>query len=91
MTGHLVGHLVRRGVQHFNEQFTREEYVSRLEQDAQLYENAGPEMEVKPQEFLPVIITGIIALLIIWSVRNKLATSWKWAQLIPSTDFLHYW
>ena len=71
MTGHLVGALVKRGVQHAQEYYTKQAYVEKLEQDAQLYEDAGPEMEVKPKELLPVLITAIIALLIIWSVRDK--------------------
>ncbi|KAI8630455.1 hypothetical protein F5Y19DRAFT_474237 [Xylariaceae sp. FL1651] len=66
MTGHIVTHLVRRGVQHLAARATAEEqYVNQLEKDAQLYENAGPEMEVKPREVLPVLITGLLALLII--------------------------
>ena len=68
MTGHIVGHLVRRGVQAAHQHFTKEEYVQHLEHDAKLYDNAGPEMEVKPRELLPVLITGIVALLVIWSV-----------------------
>lgn len=68
MTGHLVSHIARRGVQLAQEHYTKKAYVEKLEQDAQLYEDAGPEMEVKPQELLPVFITAIIALLIIWSV-----------------------
>lgn len=70
MTGHLVGHLVKRGVQHAQEYYSKQAYVEKLEQDAQLYEDAGPEMEVKPKELLPVFITAFIAILIIWSVRN---------------------
>ena len=72
MTGHLVGHLARRGLQHVQEQYTKQAYVEKLEQDAQLYEDAGPEMEVKPQELLPVFITALIAILIIWSVSKRL-------------------
>ncbi|KAK3721692.1 hypothetical protein LTR37_002857 [Vermiconidia calcicola] len=68
MTGHIVGHLVRRGMQHAHQHFTKEQYVNKLEQDAKLYDDAGPEMELKPQEFLPVVITGLVALVMIWSV-----------------------
>ena len=68
MTGHLVGHLVRRGVQHAQQHFSKQQYVEKLEKDAQLYEDAGPDGEIKPREFLPVLITGIIALFVIWSV-----------------------
>jgi hypothetical protein len=70
MTGHLVGHVVRRGLQHVQEHYSKKAYVEKLEQDAQLYENSGPEMELKPKELIPVFITAIIAVLIIWSVRN---------------------
>ena len=69
MTGHLVGHVVRRGLQHVQEQYTKQAYVEKLEQDAQLYEDNG--QEVKPMELMPVFITALIALLIIWSVRRK--------------------
>ncbi len=69
MTGHLVGHVVRRGLQHVQEQYSKKAYVEKLEQDAQLYENSGPEMELNPKELIPVFITAIVALLIIWSVR----------------------
>lgn len=65
MTGHLVGHIVRRGVQHLT---AKQQHIQQLEQDAELYENAGPEMEVKPLEMLPVILTGLAALFVIWSV-----------------------
>jgi hypothetical protein len=70
MTGHLVGAIVKRGAQLAQEHYTKKAYVEKLEQDAQLYEDAGPEMELKPKELLPVLITAIIALLIIWSVSN---------------------
>ena len=92
MTGHLVGHLVRRGVQHVHHQLTKQEYVDKLEQDAQMYENAGPEKELKPQEFLPVIITGIFALLIIWSVRSSnLSGQCLRPQLTALADRLYSW
>lgn len=72
MTGHLVGHVVRRGVQHVHEHYTKKQYIEKLEHDASLYENqTDPEMDLKPQELLPVAITAIIALLIIWSVCRK--------------------
>lgn len=71
MTGHLVSHVVRRGLQQVQQHYTtKQAIVEKLEQDAQLYENSGPEGEVKPNELLPVFITAIVALLIIWSVRR---------------------
>ena len=46
--------------------------MKKLRQDAQLYEQAGPEMELKPRELMPVIITGVVAMLLIWSVGTSL-------------------
>ena len=68
MVAHVVHHIVRRGVEAAHHHLTKEQFVNKLEQDAQAYENAGPEMEVNPREFLPVIITAIIAGLIVWSI-----------------------
>lgn len=68
MTGHLVHHLVRRGVQQVHHHLTKEQYINKLEHDAELYENAGPDMEIKPQEMLPLVITAIVAGLIVWSI-----------------------
>ena len=73
MTGHIVGHIVRRGVQHLT---AKQQYVEQLEHDAELYDNAGPKAEIKPLEMLPVIITGLVALLVIWSVRTS-QLSWS--------------
>lgn len=70
MTGHIVSHLARRGMQHMHEHYSKKWYVERLEQDAQLYEDAGPEGRVDPKELWPVFVTAIIAILIIWSVRS---------------------
>lgn len=79
--GAFVGHLVRRGMMAAHEHFQgmhgmmrggmgmSNETMDRLHHDAQLYENAGPENEIKPQELLPVFITAFIALLVIVSVR----------------------
>ena len=73
MHSHIIGHIVRRGIQHAQKHFTgREEYMNKLRQDAQLYEQDGPEMELKPRELMPVIITGVVAMLVIWSVGTSL-------------------
>ena len=69
MIDHIAGHLVRRGVQHLT---AKQQHLQQLEHDAELYENAGPEMEVKPYEMAPVVITGLIGLFIIWSVCIQL-------------------
>ncbi|KAK5175737.1 uncharacterized protein LTR77_000876 [Saxophila tyrrhenica] len=68
MVAHLVHHAVRRGVEHVHQHLTKEQFISKLEQDAQAYENAGPRMEVNPRELLPVAITGLIAFFIVWSI-----------------------
>jgi hypothetical protein len=49
-------------------EFTKEQYTAKLRNDAEAYENAGPEMEINPREFIPVVITAVIAGLIIWSI-----------------------
>jgi len=71
VNGAFIHHVVKRGMaaaqQHFGG--PSPEYLAQLNTDAQAYENAGPEMEIKPQEMLPVIITGLIAMIIIASIR----------------------
>ncbi|KAJ7147700.1 hypothetical protein C8R43DRAFT_889559 [Mycena crocata] len=61
----MLSHIVKRGVQHF--QSMSPEYMGKLQQDAELYENA--DMNVSPQEMLPVFITGAIVLFILASIR----------------------
>ncbi|KAK3056816.1 hypothetical protein LTR09_002609 [Extremus antarcticus] len=68
MTGHVVHHLVRRGVQQLHQHLTKEQFVEKLEQDAQAYENAGPEFEMNRREFLPVVITAVVTALLLWSI-----------------------
>lgn len=68
MTGHLVGHVVRRTVQHLT---SKQQYVQQLQHDAELYENADPDMRATPQDFIPVIVTAVVALLMICSVSNS--------------------
>ncbi|KAH9838927.1 hypothetical protein Tdes44962_MAKER01778 [Teratosphaeria destructans] len=69
--GALIGHLARRGFEAAQNQFKgpSAEEMSKLQQDAQLYENAGPDMAVEPWELLPVIITGLVTLVLIASIR----------------------
>ncbi|WPG99960.1 Hypothetical protein R9X50_00278300 [Acrodontium crateriforme] len=71
---HVVRHVMRRGVEaaHSHFQQASPEYIAKLQQDAELYEQAGPEMELSPEQFLPVLITAIIAVLIMASVRYTL-------------------
>ncbi|KAJ6496898.1 hypothetical protein DFH09DRAFT_1001997 [Mycena vulgaris] len=66
----MLSHIVKRGIVHL--QSASPEYIAKLQQDAELYENAGRDMEVNPQETLPVLITGVIVLLILASIRYTL-------------------
>ena len=54
MTGHAIGHLVRRGVQAATN--PDEQYIQHLKEQSQLYETAfkeqGPSSEVQPWEIL---------------------------------------
>lgn len=72
--GQAVGHMVRRGVSAAQEHFTgaSAEYMQQLQHDSELYENAGPEMEVNPMEMLPVLVTALVTLFIIASIRYTL-------------------
>lgn len=45
------------------------EYLAQLQADAQAYERAGPEMEVKPEQLMPVMVTGAILMALLVSVR----------------------
>ncbi len=65
MVHHIVSHLVRRGVEELT---VRQQYIEKLNNDAQAYEDAGPEMEVKPYEMLPILITLVIGMLVVLSV-----------------------
>lgn len=74
--GQAVGHLVRRGFSAAQEHFTgaNAEIMAKLQHDSELYENAGPEMEVNPMEMLPVLITAFVALFVIASVSYTTGT-----------------
>ncbi len=69
MTGPILNHLIRRGVEHVHHHLTKEQVVAQLQQDAQMYENAGPQMDMKPQEFIPVAITIVVAAFVMWSIN----------------------
>lgn len=71
---HVVSHLVRRGVAAAHEHFqgVNPEYMDKLQQDAELYEQAGPHMQVNPLDFLPVVLTGLVMVLLIASVSRVL-------------------
>ncbi|KAJ6517758.1 hypothetical protein DFH09DRAFT_1264681 [Mycena vulgaris] len=66
----MLNHIVKRGVAHL--QAASPGYMAKLQKDAELYEEAGPDMEVSPMESLPVLFTGIIFLLILASIRYTL-------------------
>ncbi|KAI0153128.1 hypothetical protein GGR57DRAFT_503266 [Xylariaceae sp. FL1272] len=72
MTGHLAGHLVRRGVEHLTTKTTaaQEQYIQKLRQDAELYDSPGPGpgMEVRPQHLLPAFITILLVLFAVASI-----------------------
>lgn len=67
--GAFIGHIVRRGVDAAQKHIAGVDpaIIAKLQQDAELYEQHGKE--VKPFEFLPVVITAIITLAIIASIR----------------------
>jgi hypothetical protein len=71
----MLSHVVRRGVAVAQQHFAgvSAETVARLQYDAQLYENAGPEMEMVDAEFLPVVFTGLVIMLFLASVRSGMA------------------
>ncbi|KAK3114496.1 hypothetical protein LTR53_007137 [Teratosphaeriaceae sp. CCFEE 6253] len=69
MSGIHYGHLVRRGMEAAQNHFTGVDpaYLTKLQQDAELYEKSG--QEINPMEFLPVVITFIIGMALIASIR----------------------
>ncbi|KAK3629088.1 hypothetical protein LTR22_022060 [Elasticomyces elasticus] len=69
MSGPLISHVMRRGVQAAQEHFNGIDpaQITKLQQDAELYEQHGKE--INPMEFLPIVITGIVCLAIIASIR----------------------
>ncbi|KAJ7271500.1 hypothetical protein C8J57DRAFT_1319150 [Mycena rebaudengoi] len=66
----MINHIVKRGIAHL--QAASPEYMAKLQQDAELYEKAGPDMEFSPIEMLPVLITGVIVYLTLASIRYTL-------------------
>jgi hypothetical protein len=72
----MINHIVKRGIAHL--QAASPEYMAKLQEDAELYEKAGPDMEFSPTEMLPVLITGVIVYLTLASVslRSTIATTY---------------
>lgn len=68
--GQVLQHLVKRGVEAAQSHFAgpKQEYMQQLQHDAELYDQAGPEMEVTPWEMLPIVITGLLTMLLVASV-----------------------
>lgn len=68
--GHLVGHLVRRGMDAAQAHFQRPspEQMDRLQHDAELYEKAGATMKIEDWEMLPVVFTALLTILVVASV-----------------------
>nr|POE99354.1 hypothetical protein CFP56_52747 [Quercus suber] len=69
-------HLARRGMEVAQTHFkgVSPEYVAKLQHDAELYEQAGPEYEVSPGQFFPVLLTGLFILLIVSSIDYTLGS-----------------
>jgi len=63
--GHVLGHIVRRGVQHV----VSSDIYQQLQQDAEAYENAGPDAEVSPLELLPLLFTFLAIIIITSSIQ----------------------
>ncbi|KAI1321394.1 hypothetical protein F5Y16DRAFT_388763 [Xylariaceae sp. FL0255] len=61
----IVGHLVRRGAEYLASETFSREYIDQLRHDAQLYEQSGPDMELKPSELFGVFYTAFLVLLVI--------------------------
>ncbi|KAJ7046437.1 hypothetical protein C8F04DRAFT_988152 [Mycena alexandri] len=68
----MFTHIVKRGVAHL--QAATPEYIAQLKADAEVYEQAGPEMEVNPIETLPILITAVFFLLLLASIRYTFGT-----------------
>ncbi|KAJ7916364.1 hypothetical protein B0H13DRAFT_1710864 [Mycena leptocephala] len=66
----MLGHTVKRGVAHLRA--VSPEYMAKLHQESELYQNTWRELEVSRQEVLPVLITGVIVFLILASIHYTL-------------------
>ena len=65
--GHVLGHLVRRGVDAAQAHFqVSPETMAKLQHDAELYEKTGAE--IHDWEMLPVAFTALITILVLVSV-----------------------
>lgn len=70
--GQVFGHLARRGVEMATAPVSdRQQYVQWLNQQSNLYEEAGPAGEVKPWEFFLPIATAAFFMIILASVRSS--------------------
>lgn len=57
--GQVLGHLVRRGVEAVRAT-PEQAYIQSLIRQAHVYEEAGPEAEVKPWMFLIIVATAAL-------------------------------
>ncbi|USW53619.1 hypothetical protein Slin15195_G069380 [Septoria linicola] len=69
--GHILGHLAKRGYEAAQQHIRggSPDMMAKLQHDAQLYDQSGPEMEVSGWEMLPVIVTGFLTLLLVASIK----------------------
>lgn len=83
--------MVRRGVSAAQEHFSgaQLEYIQRLQHDSELYEKAGPEMEVVPRELLPILVTAFITLFVIASVSRPLRAIALFSLTCDHADSIH--
>jgi hypothetical protein len=63
--GQVLSHIVRRGVQHV----VSSDAYQRLQQDAEVYEDAGSDAKVSPLELIPVLVTILVLVLITSSIQ----------------------
>lgn len=85
--GQILGHLAKRGYEAAQHHMRgpSPEMMAKLQHDAQMYEHSGPQMEVKPWEMLPVIVTGFLTLLLIASVSPK-SSAKRGREVRPQAD-----
>jgi hypothetical protein len=65
--GQVLGHLVRRGYEALTTPDNR--VIESLREDATLYDQAGPEMDVQPWEMLPVVVTAFLTMILVACVK----------------------
>jgi hypothetical protein len=66
----MLTHILKRGVAHLQTASPSSDYIVQLRADAELYNNAGPE--IKPLEAVPVLVTGVVLFVILGLVSLPL-------------------